>query len=128
MILVDSSIWIEFFRKDSYRAELETLLYSRQLATHSYLVAEIALGQLAMRQQTLEGFDSLPTLPTVSVDDVRHMIEARSIYGKGIGFVDANLLASCLATPGAKLWTLDKRLGGLAGSLGIRADYLHTVN
>jgi hypothetical protein len=60
--------------------------------------------------------------------DVRLMIESRSLYAKGIGFVDANLLASCLATPGAKIWTLDIRLGKMADELGIRADPRLLVN
>jgi predicted nucleic acid-binding protein len=128
MILVDASIWIDFFRCANYRAELETLLHNRQLATHPCLIAELALGSLANRQQTLAELDSLPSLITVSMEDVRLMIEARGLYAKGIGFVDANLLASCLATPGAKIWTLDTRLGKAADTLGIRADSRLLVN
>jgi hypothetical protein len=128
MILVDASIWIDFFRSGNYRAELEALLQNRQLATHPYLIAEMALGSLANRQQTLAELDSLPSLATVSLADVRLMIEARGLYAKGIGLVDANLLASCLATPGAKIWTLDTRLGKVAGALGIQADSRLLVN
>jgi hypothetical protein len=128
MILVDASVWIDFFRSGTYRAELETLLHNRLLATHPYLIAELALGSLTNRQQTLAELDSLPSLTTVSMTDVRLMIESRSLYAKGIGFVDANLLASCLATPGAKIWTLDIRLGKMADELGIRADPRLLVN
>ena len=128
MILVDASIWIDFFRSGNYRAELETLLRNRQLATHPYLIAEMALGSLANRQQTLAELDCLPSLITISIADVRLMIEARGLYAKGIGLVDANLLASCLATPGTKIWTLDNRLGKVADALGIRADSHHLVN
>ena len=128
MILVDASIWIDFFRSGSYRAELETLLRNRQLAIHPCLIAEMALGSLANRQQTLAELDSLPSLATVSMADVRLMIEARGLYAKGIGLVDANLLASCLATPGTKIWTLDNRLGKVADALGIRADSRLLVN
>jgi hypothetical protein len=122
MILVDTSIWIEFFRKGTYRSEIESLLHHRQLASHPYLVAELSLGSLVNRQATLAELDSLPTLTVVSIEDVRLMIEARSLYGKGIGLIDAHLLASCLATPGSQIWTLDSRLGKVAESLGVRAD------
>ena len=128
MILVDASIWIDFFRSGSYRAELETLLHNRQLAIHPYLVAELALESLANRRQTLAELDSLPSLTTISMADVRLMIERRGLYAEGIGFVDANLLASCLATPGTKIWTLDTRLGKVADTLGIRADSRLLVN
>ena len=128
MILVDASVWIDFFRSGSYRAEFETLLHHRQLATHPYLIAELALGSLVNRQQTLAELDSLPSLVTVSMTDVRLMIESRGLYAKGIGFVDANLLASCLATPGTKIWTLDTRLGKVAEELALRADSRLLVN
>jgi len=128
MILVDASVWIDLFRSGSYRAELEALLQHRQLAIHPFLIAELALGSLANRRQTLAELDSLPHLITVSMADVRLMIEARGLYAKGIGFVDANLLASCLATPGTKIWTLDTRLGKVADALGIRADPRLLVN
>jgi predicted nucleic acid-binding protein len=50
------------------------------------------------------------------------MIETRTLYAKGIGVTDAHLVASCLATPGASLWTSDVRLGNVAATLGIRAN------
>jgi predicted nucleic acid-binding protein len=62
------------------------------------------------------------------MEDVRLMIEARGLYAKGIGLVDANLLASCLATPGSGIWTLDSRLGKVAEALGIRVDARQLVN
>ena len=85
-------------------------------------------GYIDLRQQTLAELDSLPSLTTVSFSDVRLMIEARGLYAKGIGFADANLLASCLATPGTKIWTLDNRLGKVADALGIHADSRLLVN
>jgi predicted nucleic acid-binding protein len=58
----------------------------------------------------------------VDLRDVRQMIETRTLYAKGIGVTDAHLVASCLATPGASLWTSDVRLGNVAATLGIRAN------
>jgi hypothetical protein len=37
----------------------------------------------------------------------------------GCGLVDVVLLTSTLITPGAKLWTLDKRLARLAERFGV---------
>jgi predicted nucleic acid-binding protein len=50
------------------------------------------------------------------------MIETRRLWSKGIGLTDAHLIASCLATPGTQIWTIDAALGRVAESLGIRAN------
>ena len=128
MILVDSSIWIHLWRFGAFRDELCRLQANRQIVTHAYLVAELALGSLRERKQTLEYLDNLPQLPTVSIEDVRLMIEARAMFSQGIGLIDAHLLASCLSTPGATIWTRDTRLGNVAEFLGIRADVQGMVN
>jgi hypothetical protein len=54
------------------------------------------------------------------------LIEARQFYGRGCGSSDLTLLASTLMTPGASIWTLDKRLAQLAGELGIA--YMHDIH
>jgi hypothetical protein len=41
------------------------------------------------------------------------------LYGAGCGLVDLALLASVRITPGARLWTLDKRLDALAERSGV---------
>ncbi|EXI67762.1 MAG: hypothetical protein AW08_01703 [Candidatus Accumulibacter adjunctus] len=46
-------------------------------------------------------------------------IEHERLFGLGCGLVDLLLLASTLMTPGAELWTLDKRLGALANRFGV---------
>ncbi len=51
--------------------------------------------------------------------EVRHMIEVNNLYSKGVGLVDAHLLASCLLTPGTQLWTLDVTLQKAGKSLGV---------
>lgn len=41
------------------------------------------------------------------------------MFGLGCGLVDLTLLASTLITPGASLWTLDRRLASLAERFAI---------
>ena len=119
MILADTSIWIEFFRNG--KPELRRLLQNNQVAMHPFLIAELALGSLHDRLSTLAKLDKMPQVRIVDLRDVRRMIEARGLYAKGIGLIDAHLIASCLATPGTVLWTSDARLDGVAASIGIRA-------
>jgi len=110
------------FRKAKFRAELASLIATDQLCIHPFVVAELACGSLPNRQKTLTYLDILNSLPIVRVADVRVMIEARSLWAKEIGFTDAQLIASSLATQGTRVWTLDKRLGAAAEGVGIRAN------
>ena len=121
MILADTSIWIEMFRNGRFKAELGKMIAADQLCIHPFVVAELACGSLPDRQRSLAWLDQLNALPVVRLADVRVMIEARSLWAKGIGLTDAQLIASCLATPGVQVWTVDKALGKVAESLGIRA-------
>jgi hypothetical protein len=123
VILADSSIWIGLFRKGDFRAELDTLIANDQLCTHPFVVAELACGYLPDRQQTLTYLDKLSALRPVRLADVRIMIEARGLASKGIGLTDAHLVASCLETPGTRIWTIDAALGRVSESLGIRASH-----
>jgi len=120
VILADTSIWIEMFRRGGFKAELDSLIANDQLCTHPCVVAELACGYLPDRQKTLSLLDNLIALRVVRLADVRVMIEARGLASKGIGLTDAHLIASCLATPGTRIWTIDAALGRVTESLGIR--------
>ena len=119
MILADANIWIDFFRNG--KPELRKLLQNNQIVMHPFLAAELALGSLHDRFSTLAKLDNMPQVRVIDLRDVRRMIETRGLYSKGIGLTDAHLIASCLATAGALLWTSDTKLGNVAASLGIRA-------
>lgn len=110
------------FRRSGFKTELNTLITNDQLCTHACVVAELACGYLPDRQQTLSFLDKLIALRTMRLADVRVMIEARGLASKGIGLTDAHLIASCLATPGTQIWTIDGALGRVSESLGIRAS------
>jgi hypothetical protein len=123
MILVDTSIWVEMFRKGRFKAELAKLIGNDQLCTHPFVLAELACGYLPHREQTLLELEKLNALPTIRTADVRYMIEARGLFSKDIGFIGAQLIASCITTHGTQIWTIDAPLGGVAESLGLRANF-----
>jgi predicted nucleic acid-binding protein len=54
-------------------------------------------------------------------EEVMNFIRARKLHGRGIGYVDAHLLAAA-ALEGCQLWTVDRRLDSVATSLGIAAN------
>lgn len=117
MILADTSVWVDHLRAND--EGLSALLETGGVVCHPFVVAEIALGSLRDRATVLGLLDGLPAPPVATPGEVRALIEARRLHGRGIGFVDASLLASCLLVPGTGLWTRDRRLGAAAASLGL---------
>jgi predicted nucleic acid-binding protein len=119
LIVADTTIWIEHLR--GRMPEMRRLLDHGKIFMHAFVAAEIALGSIRDRAKTLARLDGLLQVRLAQPDEVRSMIEAHSLFAKGIGLVDAHLIASCLITPGAELWTHDAALGNVAGALGVRA-------
>lgn len=118
MILADTSVWVDYLRRGN--REMEQSLGRGEIVTHPFILAEIALGSLHNRRKRLDELASLLELRVAQLSEVRHMIETRALYARGIGLVDAHLLASCLMTSGTQLWTLDGALAKVAKNLGIR--------
>ncbi len=117
MILADTSVWVDYLRGGN--PEMEKILSQGQIVMHPFIVAEIALGSLRKRRKRLEELEALLEVKVAQLGEVRHMVESRALYAKGIGLTDAHLLASCLMTPGTQLWTLDGAMKKIAKALGI---------
>jgi predicted nucleic acid-binding protein len=120
LILADTSIWIDHLR--SGNKVMRKHLNEGQIVIHPSIVAELALGSLRERTQTLALLDLLPQVRVAQLSEVRRMIEARRSYSFGIGLTDAHLIASVFINPSTLLWTRDKRLRKAAESLGIHAS------
>jgi predicted nucleic acid-binding protein len=116
MILVDTSVWIGHLRMGSER--LKSLLYNEQVLCHPFVIGELACGTLHNRQEILSTWRALPEARIAEHDEVLRFVEACRLYGRGLGWVDASLLASTLLT-GCTLWTLDKQLRKAAAALGV---------
>lgn len=119
MILADTTVWIDYFR--GHNAEMQRLLKDGQIVMHPFIIAEIALGSLHDRRKTLAELGALREVKVAQLTEVRHMIEVHSLYEKGIGLIDAHLVASCLLTQGTQLWTRDISLQSVAKFLGVHA-------
>ena len=120
MILADTSIWIDYFR--SGNEEMRKQLEIGNIVIHPFLIGELALGSLGERTKTLAFLDGLPRVQVARLEEVRQLIEARSLYRQGIGLTDAHLIASSLITPSTRLWTKDKALRRVAEALGVHAS------
>jgi predicted nucleic acid-binding protein len=120
VILADTSVWVDHLRNRN--PEMEKYLGRGQILMHPFIVAELSLGSLRNRQSTLGAMESLLEVKVAALSEVRHMIEAHTLYSKGIGLTDAHLIASCLITPGTQLWTRDVAMKKVAATLAIHID------
>ena len=118
MILVDTSVWVQHLRKGSER--LRSLLDEEQVFCHPFVVGELACGTLRNRGEVLSLLRALPQAQIAEDEEVLNFLEGRHLYGRGLGWVDAHLLASALLT-GCGLWTFDKPLRRAAAALNVLA-------
>ncbi|MBN2342618.1 MAG: type II toxin-antitoxin system VapC family toxin [Deltaproteobacteria bacterium] len=119
VVLVDTSIWIQHLRGDAHAAHLNALLADGVVGTHPWVIGELALGNLGRRRpQILHDIGMLLHLPVISVQETMAMIEHHRLAGTGIGWVDAQLVASALVADAA-LWTTDRRLSHVSCTLGV---------
>jgi hypothetical protein len=112
VILVDTSVWIDHFRRGD--KGLTALLKNGQVLVHPAVVGEVGMGSLANRDEILGLMNNLPQTLQATHAEVMAFVQVHTLYGQGIGYVDAHLLASTALTSGSSLWTRDKRLRAAA--------------
>lgn len=92
---------------------MEQLLGLDQVLIHPMVIGELACGTPPARTQTLGYLHHLQHLQPACLREVLLFIEKERLFGWGCGLVDLTLVASTLMTPGAELWSLDKRLNDM---------------
>lgn len=98
---------------------MRDLLETNEILLHPWVLGELILGGLGPQRDTvIADFKRLPPAPRVPDDEVTQMILDRELSGRGIGWVDAHLLASALVA-GSKLWTFDRALAAMGEDLGL---------
>jgi predicted nucleic acid-binding protein len=113
---VDTSVWVEHLRHGLPR--LATLLQAGEVLIHPWVIGELACGNLRKRSQVLELLQGLPAVTVASDAEVLLLIERDRLMGRGIGYVDAHLLASARLSH-CRLWTQDRRLAAVALEQGL---------
>ena len=119
MVLVDTSVWVDHLRNGV--PLLGDLLRAGEVITHPFVIGELACGNLTNRKEILGLLASLPVAPEASHAETLHLVEARALYGSGIGWVDAHLLAAALLNH-TTIWTRDRNLQAAATKLGIAGN------
>ena len=123
MILVDTSVWVEHLHVGN--ENLAALLNGGEVLGHPFVIGELALGNLRPRNPFLSDLRDLPRAIVAEDEEVLRLIDRHALFGRGIGYVDAHLLAATRLTAGSKLWTRDRRLHAVAAQLGLAAALSH---
>ena len=80
------------------------------------IVGELACGNLKGRAVILSLLQKLPAGIEAEHEEVLVFIDKNHLMGKGLGYIDAHLVASAVLT-GVPIWTLDKKLAQAANEL-----------
>ena len=123
MILVDTSVWVDHLQRGNN--DLVRWLNQGQGLSHPFVVGELALGSLKQRAMVLDALRNLPVVTMATDAEVLGFISTQALYGVGIAYVDAHLLAAARLTAGTQVWTMDKRLQAAATRLGLAHALSH---
>ena len=115
MILVDTSVWVDHLRAND--PALAKALETGIVLTHPFVIGELACGNLKNRGELLALLQDLPASPVATDGEALAFIEARSLMGRGIGYIDVHLLASAALAGDTRLWTRDRRLADVAAGI-----------
>ena len=122
IVLVDTSVWIRFVsNRAPYAAELDGLLSRDEVSGHDFVYGELLIGDRGGRGLLLANYEQMHQAPLVPHREVVAFVRERRLHGRGVGWIDAHLLASALVGR-LKLWTVDPRLAAMAKKLGISYD------
>jgi predicted nucleic acid-binding protein len=119
VVLADTSVWIRSLRAEQpFTTEFDWLLSRKQIAGHALIYGELVIGDRGGRTKLLSLYERLLQIDVVPHEHVVAFVRRRSLNGRGIGWIDAHLLASSVVNS-VKLWTADTRLATLANELDV---------
>ena len=118
-VLVDTSVWIRFLsNRAPYAAKLDALLSRDEVSGHEFVYGELLIGDKGGRKKLLGDYEQLDQAPNVPHAEIVGFVRDRKLHGRGIGWIDAHLLASALVGR-LRLWTTDPALATLAKELNV---------
>lgn len=117
MILADTSVWIDHFRRgsDAFARRLD----QGEIAIHVVVIGELAMGDLRQREQTLAALQALPRLREGTSAECLRYLEDHRMYGRGVGWNDVQLLVAAELSR-VPLWSRDRSLAAVANKLGLQ--------
>ena len=113
MILAETSVWVDHLRAGD--KVLAALLDTGMVLAHPFVIGELALGNLRQRETVLNALADLPQASVATDAEVRRFIERHALSGRGIGYIDAHLLATTQLTAGAEVSADERQPAALRG-------------
>jgi predicted nucleic acid-binding protein len=113
MIVLDTSIWIEFLKRnpDIY-PEVKLLLENNQVLAIECVFGELLQGAKNKRERDIITlyWENLPQSEQENIwIDAGLFSSENKLFSKGIGLIDSVILITA-RSHNAKIWTLDKKL------------------
>ncbi len=117
MIVVDTSVWVDHFRRRDQA--LAASIAEGGIGLHPFVLGELLLGGLPAKSEVAKQLDILPRPPVASEIETAAFIAWAGLVGTGIGYVDTHLLISAKLLADGRVMTRDKRLHAQAVRLGL---------
>lgn len=117
MIIVDTNVWIDHLNEAD--PTLIAIVDEVRQRIHPFVIGELALSNLRDRSTIIELLEAMPLAEAALHEEVMRLIADHDLYGSGIGYVDAHLLASAKLTLGSQVWTRDRRLAAACNRFGV---------
>jgi len=115
-VVVDTNVWVHHWQ--DHNSQLMDMLADGELWTHPIVIGELSMGNLRNREKILWDLTRLGR-PALATDaETRQMVEARRLWGRGVGWNDVKILASVVISD-CLLWTGDRRLMEIADDLNV---------
>lgn len=112
-VVLDTSIWIEYFKSNPFYFEsCQKLIDQRLVLTHEVIFAELIQGAKGNRElKILDTF--YQNLPKAENKDLVYVAglfsQKHQLFNKGIGLIDSIIILSTLENQ-CQLWTLDGKI------------------
>src|SRR5205085_10416675 len=99
-------------------SELDRLLSNDEVLGHDFVYGELLIGDRGGRTNLLAGYRAMSQAPPLANVEVAEFVRHRRINGRGVGWIDAHLLASAIVAH-STLWTADRPLAAVADEIGV---------
>jgi predicted nucleic acid-binding protein len=120
MVLVDTSVWIRFLAgREPFASGLAELLGRDEVVGQEMVFGELLIGDIGGgRRNLLEAYVRMHQASAVAHQEVVAFVRERRLFGRGVGWIDVNILASAVVC-GFQVWTADPRFLTLANELQV---------
>jgi predicted nucleic acid-binding protein len=112
MVILDTSIWIEYFKRNTdYTSVIDNLLRKRKVLALDFIFGELL--QVAKEHEINKITGIWEILPKVNIENIGYFAGKYSIennlFDKGVGLIDSAIMYAAIQTE-SLLGTLDKKI------------------